>query len=85
MVQRALFKEVKKMTNKETITRNIGLTFGFVNHLIDNPHLIDNLPDNFRLIFVEPDFINTTKSNDEKLNQNVDKKYVRNTFEFGNM
>ena len=37
------------MTNKETIERNIGLTFDFVNHLIDNPILAENLPNDWNL------------------------------------
>ena len=37
------------MTNKETITRNIGLTFDFVNYLIDNPSLIEKFSDRFKL------------------------------------
>ena len=37
------------MTHKETIERNIGLTFDFVNYLIDNKGEIDKLPDNFKV------------------------------------
>jgi hypothetical protein len=75
------------MTNKETVTRNIGLTFDFVNHLIDNPSLLESLPDKFKLNFVESDFNNT--SNLESLPKNkkaLKEKYVkvRNTFEFAN-
>ena len=44
------------MTNKETIERNIGLTFDFVNHLIDNEAELEKLPDNFIVEFVEKDF-----------------------------
>jgi len=44
------------MTNKETIGRNIGLTFDFVNHLINNKSDLENLPDNFTIEFVEKDF-----------------------------
>ena len=44
------------MTNKETIERNIGLTFDFVNHLIDNKTDLEKLPDNFTIEFVEKDF-----------------------------
>jgi len=44
------------MTNKETIKRNIGLTFDFVNHLIDNKSDLEKLPDNFIVEFVEKDF-----------------------------
>lgn len=71
------------MTNKETIERNIGLTFDFVDHLIDNPNIAENLPDIFNLDFIEKDFPNLEKkellNSDSKLNR----KYVRvrNTFE----
>ena len=44
------------MTNKETIERNIGLTFDFVNHLIDHKTDLEKLPDNFTIEFVEKDF-----------------------------
>jgi hypothetical protein len=44
------------MTNKETIARNIGLTFDFVNHLIDHKADLEKLPDNFTIEFVEKDF-----------------------------
>ena len=44
------------MTNKETVERNIGLTFDFVNHLINNKSELEKLPDNFTIEFVEKDF-----------------------------
>jgi predicted adenine nucleotide alpha hydrolase (AANH) superfamily ATPase len=44
------------MTHKETIERNIGLTFDFVNYLIDNKSEVEKLPDNFNLKFIEKDF-----------------------------
>jgi hypothetical protein len=44
------------MTNKETIERNIGLTFDFVNHLIDNGADLEKLPEEFTVEFVEKDF-----------------------------
>jgi len=44
------------MTHKETIERNIGLTFDFVNYLIENKEEIEKLPDNFKLEFIEKDF-----------------------------
>jgi len=46
------------MTKKESVRRNIGLTFDFVNYLIDNPAVTDKLPENFKLEFVEKDFPN---------------------------
>lgn len=74
------------MTNKETITRNIGLTFDFVSHLIDEPELIKDLPDKFKLNFVESDFSSTIKDVVEKDNHKLKEKFVRvlNSFEFPN-
>ena len=71
------------MTNKETVERNIGLTFDFVNHLIDNPTLAENLPDDFKLEFIEKDFPNIEKKGQSELEPKVKRKYVRvrNTFE----
>jgi hypothetical protein len=72
------------MTNKETTTRNIGLTFDFVNHLIDNPSLIESLPDKFQLNFVESDFkIVSSQKPRRKSKKAVTERYVKvkNTFE----
>lgn len=73
------------MTNKESVERNIGLTFDFVNYLIDNNKEIDNLPDNFNLEFIEKDFSKIEQQkNEHKSSQNLQNKYVkvRNAFEF---
>lgn len=73
------------MTNKETIERNIGLTFDFVNYLIENKDELDKLPDNFRLEFLEKDFPNIEhKTLLDTPNSSLNKKYVRvrNSFEF---
>jgi hypothetical protein len=71
------------MTNKETIERNIGLTFDFVNYLIDNPSTAENLPNNFKLEFIEKDFPNVEKRKQDKINSKIKRKYVRvrNSFE----
>jgi len=71
------------MTNKETIKRNIGLTFDFVNYLIDNPSLIEDLPKNFKLEFIEKDFSNIELKKDTQTESNLTKKMVRvrNKFE----
>jgi hypothetical protein len=71
------------MTNKETVERNIGLSFDFVNHLIDNPNLIENLPENFKLEFIEKDFPNVEKKQQDKESK-TKRKFVRvrNSFEF---
>jgi hypothetical protein len=71
------------MTNKETVERNIGLSFDFVNHLIDNPNLIENLSENFKLEFIEKDFPNVEKKQQDKESK-TKRKFVRvrNSFEF---
>lgn len=71
------------MTNKETVERNIGLTIDFVNHLIDNPSVAENLPDKFNLEFIEKDFPNLEKKETEQDNPKINRKFVRvrNTFE----
>lgn len=71
------------MTNKETVERNIDLTFDYVNHLIDNPEAIENLPDNFNLEFIEKDFPNIQKKENQQISSKIAKKFVRvrNNFE----
>jgi len=71
------------MTNKETVDRNIGLTIDFVNHLIDNPGVAENLPDKFTVEFIEKDFPNVEKKKSIQANSKLNRKIirVRNTFE----
>ena len=63
------------MTNKETIERNIGLTFDFVNHLIDNKSDLEKLPDDFVVEFVEKDFPKLQRK--QSVNPNIRKKFVQ--------
>lgn len=65
------------MTSKEKINRNIGLTFDFVRHLINNPNEAENLPNEFELEFIEKDFNVSADLNGKK------KKLVKvkNSFE----
>ncbi len=44
------------MTNKETINRNIGLTFDFVKQIVKNPELIDDLKNNSTIEFLQKDY-----------------------------
>ena len=44
------------MTNKETINRNIGLTFDFVKQIIKNPELIDEVKNNSIIEFLQKDY-----------------------------
>lgn len=66
------------MTNKENIERNIGLTFDFVNHLIDNKSELERLPDNFTIEFIEKDFPKLQRSQSvNRAAPNVSKKFVQ--------
>ena len=65
------------MTNKETIERNIGLTFDYVNFLIDNKEEIEKLPDNFKIEFIEKDFTKTEHKQAQTTTPNLQNKYVR--------
>lgn len=44
------------MTRKEKINRNIGLTFDFIRQVIDDPTIINDIPNGATLEFVEKDF-----------------------------
>ncbi len=65
------------MTNKETVERNIGLTMDFINHLIDNPDIAENLPDVFSLEFAEKDFPRTEHKQETVSNVTMKQKIVR--------
>jgi hypothetical protein len=71
------------MTNKETVERNIGLTMDFVNHLIDNPDVAENLPESFSIEFAEKDFPHIEHKLETVANATIERKIVRvrNAFE----
>lgn len=56
VLQTEIFKRIEKMTNKEIVNRNIGLTFDLIRKIIENPDLADKIPDNSVIEFVEKDF-----------------------------
>ncbi len=43
------------MTRKEHVERNIGVTFDFIRHLIENPGQIESIPDGALLDFIDKD------------------------------
>ena len=65
------------MTHKETEERNIGLTFDFVNYLIDNKSEVEKLPDNFNLKFIEKDFPKRQYPQKESNKMLLQERYVR--------
>ncbi len=86
VVEGSLLKKNEKekdMTNKETVERNIGLTFDFVNQCIDQPKLTEQLPDEFDVEFIEKDFPNLERKRPASKSTGIRKKLVkvRNTFD----
>jgi hypothetical protein len=62
------------MTKKETINRNIGLTFDFLRQVVKNPSLLDKIPNGSTLEFVEKDFSKMEKQG--KLKAKGRRKYM---------
>jgi hypothetical protein len=63
------------MTKKETINRNIGLTFDFLRQVAKDPSILDKIPDGSTLEFVEKDFSKTVK--EETAKKKTKKTYLR--------
>ena len=60
------------MNRKEKINRNIGLTFDFIRQVIDDPKIIDRIPNGTVVEFVDKDFPVLEK----KSNKKISKKYL---------
>ena len=63
------------MTKKETINRNIGLTFDFLRQVAIDPKLLDKIPNGSTLEFVDKDFSKTEKNGKSK--SKARRKYMR--------
>lgn len=63
------------MTKKETVNRNIGLTFDFIRQVVDDPNLLDAISNDSVLEFVEKDFVKKEKKDSAK--QQYKRKYLR--------
>ena len=66
------------MTKKEYVEKNIGITFDFVRHIIDNPELVETVPDGAELDFIDKDI--PFKANEQKKKRLV-RYRVQHTFE----
>ena len=60
------------MTNKETINRNIGLTFDFAKQIIKNPDLISQIEDNSVIEFLQKDY-----PEKEEIKKIIPNKYIK--------
>lgn len=45
------------MTKKESVNRNIGLTFDFIRQAVNEPAMLEKIPNGSTLEFVEKDFV----------------------------
>ena len=50
------------MTNKETVNRNVGLTFDFIRQIVRNPEIIDKIENNSIIEFLQKDYPEREKS-----------------------
>ncbi len=66
------------MTRKETIHRNIGLSFDFLKEINRNPALLNKIPKGAVIEFVEKDF----PKKESKTSQRRKRKYIRVKNEF---
>lgn len=44
------------MTNKETVNRNLGLSFDFVRQIVKNPEMIEEINNNSTIEFLQKDY-----------------------------
>ncbi|NCO56141.1 MAG: hypothetical protein COZ21_09455 [Bacteroidetes bacterium CG_4_10_14_3_um_filter_31_20] len=61
------------MTNKEQIKRDIAVAFDFVEQIIDNPEILDKIPDGAAITFLDTENAKTERKKDK----NTIKKYVK--------
>ena len=60
------------MTNKETVNRNVGLSFDFIRQIVGNPNMINNIDDNSTIEFLQKDYPER-----EKTKRIIANKYIK--------
>jgi hypothetical protein len=60
------------MTNKEQIQRDIAIAFDFVEQIIDNPDILDKIPEGTTVTFLDGENVKPEKP----ISQDTAKKYV---------
>jgi hypothetical protein len=61
------------MTNKEQIQRDMAVAFDFVEQIIENPGIIDKIPEGATVTFLDEE----NKKREKREEKNQSKKYVR--------
>jgi len=44
------------MTNKETVNRNLGLSFDFIRQIVNNPKIMDKIENDSTIEFLQKDY-----------------------------
>jgi hypothetical protein len=60
------------MTNKETVNRNVGLSFDFIRQIVKNPKMIDKIENNSTIEFLQKDYPER-----EKTKQIIADKFIK--------
>ena len=60
------------MTNKETVNRNLGLSFDFIRQIVKNPKMIDKIENNSTIEFLQKDYPER-----EKTKQIIADKFIK--------
>ncbi|RLD57577.1 MAG: hypothetical protein DRJ05_09485 [Bacteroidetes bacterium] len=60
------------MTNKETVNRNIGLSFDFIKQIVKNPEVLDEIKNNSTIEFLQKDYPER-----EKTKQIIANKFIK--------
>ena len=61
------------MTNNEQIQRDIAISFNFVEQVIDNPDILDKIPDGTAITILDGENVKSEKS----ISRDPAKKYVK--------
>ena len=61
------------MTNKEQMQRDLAIAFDFAEQIIDNPELLDKIPEGTAITFLDDENIKPEK----RVNSDITKKYVK--------
>ena len=61
------------MTNKEQIQRDIAVAFDFIEQIIDNPDLVEKIPEGSAISFIDDE----NKKAEKQASQLPSKKYVK--------
>ena len=67
------------MTKKEYINRNIGLTFGFIQQVVDHPEILEAIPNGAELDFIDKDM--PSKAKGEARGKKIIRYKVEHMFE----